>query len=1633
MGNFMHCKDGIWSGDDFTKCFRRDYGDVFIPLLLITCSLLLLILRAVRTAWQSLSAHRYHPLLSTAEDEEDYASESEDEFDEVAPETDEQIEASEDKPWGRQVTVVLELLLALGLMGVHLAELILRTEGKWKKNGWKPIGGLIAWSYVAVVVLTRLFAPKWSRKQSPSLWYHTLLIYLLHLPIVFFEARSAVIHTISETKFVLILHQFAMVTGLCVIALTQRIGNEPVKSYSGGDLEPSTEPLASVFSTFTFSWVNAIIYKGFRKSLQMSDVWDLRRDDHAYQVVNAFRKTKRASSLAWTLIRFFDRYLWAQTFWALGYSLLTFAPVLCLKQILELVDKPEGTSRELLWLYIIGLFVGTVACSIGNGQALYIGRRICIRLRAIIIGEVYSKALRRRDVAAAAAAEAKDLEDIDKSKDDKDKKEETADPANHGAIINLMAVDAFKVAEICAYLHYLTAGVPIQIIVAIFLLYRVLGWSAIAGVASMFLLMPLNYYISRTFSKIQGELMAVTDKRINTMNEIMSSIRIIKYFAWEERFFALVDETRRAELKQLARRFTFWCFAGLVFYASPIIITLVTFFVYTKIAHQELTAPVAFTSLSLFNVLRIPLDQLADMLTNVLQSKVSLNRVEKFLDEEETLKYEQLSQQLHDEQGPFVGFKNANFTWASKAELEREGTLVAGKSAFQLRDLNVRFPSGALSLIVGPTGSGKSSLLMALLGEMTPIDGEVYLPGGGRPREQMVIDPQTGLTESVAYCAQQAWLLNDTIRNNILFASPYNKKRYSAVIRACALTRDLEILNAGDQTEVGDKGIALSGGQKQRISLARALYSNSRYILLDDCLSAVDSHTAQWIYANCILGKLMDNRTQILVTHNVSLCLPGASHVVVMDNGVVKAQGTPEQMVDLGVLADDEELLKASVSRDPSRATSRLPSRAPSVMEINEVIEEQEGARHDAMEAKKDEDKHKAPVMLTQEETKTEGSVSREVYFVYAKAMGGWGYWMLLLLCFLLCQLVNVSQSYWIRKWAASYDTADSSAVKTTYASKPVGASRHVARAETQISFSTVGAYFHQETPLVEALTQSIDLNYYLGVYAALAFAYMIATFMRMAVVFYGSWCASGRLYNDMLHAVMSAKVRFFDSTPLGRIMNRFSKDIETVDQELAVMAMAFFNDVLSVTTVVILITVITPGFLIAGVFITILYVVIGVLYLRTSRELKRLESISKSPIYQHFGETLAGISTIRAYGEERRFIRDNLKKVDGNNRPFFYLWVTNRWLSIRVDAAGALVAFFAGVLIALNLDRLDAGLAGLSLTYAITFTEHMLWVVRLYAVNEMNFNSVERIREYLHVEQEASKIVENHRPPSDWPQKGTVMVKDLELKYAPELPPVIKGVSFDVPPASKVGICGRTGAGKSTIASAFFRFLEPTKGSITIDGVDISTIGLTDLRNALTIIPQDPTLFAGTIRSNLDPFNHFSDEQVAEALRRVHLVGDSTEADGNGINANVFEDLSSAVSEGGGNLSQGQRQLMCVARSLLKAPRLILMDEATASIDFATDAKIQTTIRSEFSGSTILTIAHRLRSIIDYDKVMVLDHGELKEYDHPHVLIQDEGSIFRSMCEQSGEFEALREMAEEAYRKSQVDEALLVDIHSAA
>lgn len=1653
------------------------YLQTLFPLLACAVSVIFLLAQySLHKVQKQRRKRGHHILVDISEEEDDSTDDDEQDDDSLARLTlqktyshGNQSMKDVDRPTGEVFLVTIEFLLVLGLLALNIVN-TLDTSNRRRRAS---IAETVVSAYLSILAGVRLLATT-TTWVSPikGLWDHSALLYATLWLTLIWVFRSVLIHPVDRLLQITTIVSFVITSILVLITLCSRKGNRGVLLEYEGDIEPSREPLASILSLATFTWVDPIVWKGYKKPLELSDVWNVTLADKAETVLAQFRQIKKTHSLAFRLFLHFKTGLLIQGAWCMLGSVFMFLPTLLLKAILEYLEDSEKTPISAAWLYVVLLFATGVVQAVSDGQSLWIGRKICIQLRAIIVGEIYSKTLRRK---ATASTDGDPEKNPPKEKRplltkvrtfwstrgkkirnepqlDSSLKKAPSTQANNGTIINLMSIDSFKVAEICSYLHFLWAATPVQLAMAVGLLYKVLGFSSFVGIVLMILILPLNLYIANSFQAAQKRIMAATDARIHVTNEVLQNIRIIKYFAWERRFQNNVNEKRQIELSALWRKYVLWASAATIWSGVPILITFASFLIYTQVEKRPLVPSIAFPALSMFSLLRIPLDQLADMVAHIQESKVSVDRVERFLEEDETEKYQQLRQSRRRSlPATRIALENATLTWSASPSDATE--------AFRLINMSVDFPIGQLSVIAGPTGSGKTSMLLALLGEMQLLSGSVYIPGGS-VRQDLRPDPITGLTESVAYCAQQAWLVNATIKENILFASPYDEDRYHEIISICALERDLEILDAGDMTLVGEKGITLSGGQKQRISLARAIYSNSKHLLLDDCLSAVDAHTAKHIFEEALTGDLMAHRTCILVSHNVSLTVPFAAQVVVLQNGKITSQGTPEEVAQSGELG--EELLK---SRPVSRATSRGPSRVPSNLE-EETSKLSGGNGHVTPESQGKPARARAKLNKPEKqfvdhriEAKATGSVKFSTIKMYLQAMGPWYYWIFAAFGFIATQLGSVATNLWIRQWANAYhlrrtDTAQT-AVHGLYQVKSVSSS----------SFGGSFLQIPQTAPgfwITETL-YDVDAWYYLGIYALLGAVYVLICFSREIILFWGSRRASWHIHEKLLTSILRAKFRFFDSTPLGQLTNRFSKDIQALDQEVAPVAIGLLHSAASVLTIVILISVITPGFLIPGFFITIMYVLTGLFYIRSSRDLKRIEAVQRSPLFQHFGETLSGVVTIRAYGDESRFIQESHQRVNTHNRPFIYLWATNRWLAFRIDIAGAFVSFFSGMFVVLKAGTIDPGAAGLALSYAITFTQNVLWLVRLYAANEQNMNAVERLQEYINVEQEAPAAIPETKPASNWPSHGAVEFIGYSTRYRSDLEPVLKRVTFRIDPGQKVGIVGRTGAGKSSLALALFRGLEAEEGKILIDGVDIGLIGLQDLREAITIVPQDPTLFTGTLRSNLNPFELFTDEEIFTALRRVQLISgpkgmsdrsgattplgsssqsptlpengttlnsqatssaNGTIASGSTLvqvtsnardNKNLFHDLSSPVAEGGSNLSQGQRQLLCLARALLKAPKIFVMDEATASIDYATDSKIQDTLR-ELKNNTILTIAHRLQTIIDYDRVLVLDKGEVKEYAHPWDLIQQEDGLFRSMCQTSGEFDSLYELAKKAW-----------------
>ena len=1207
---------------------------------------------------------------------------------------------------------VIEMVAAVGellLSGIAL-------ESHTSQSRLSIIASLVQWIYVSLLVTFSIASAKGASSSHRILKQHRAVLYAVNWVISVLLFRSVLVHPHSRRYLVLRSFDLFLISLLLLISIGS--SNKPQEqrphNKSLQDWCQPREPFASYFSLATFVWIEPIIWMGYRKTLEISDVWDLPPADEAARVLADFRRPQRSMRLVTHLLVHHGQELLVQGLWAVCSTIFTFTPTLLIKLLLEYLEDPSASSTNTAWLYVVLLFVSGFLKAMAKGQAAWLGKKIAVHLRAIVVGEIFSKALKRKFTTNAGPTEK--LKSVD-AEDDKDiapaavESNRAKKQATNGNVTNLMAVDSFKIANVTNSFYMLWASVPTELVLGIFLLYNILGYASVAGLAIIVVLTPIKIVIARGFSKVQAKIMKATDARIQTTNELLQNIRIIKYLTFEDRFLYNVQGKRSTELLKLRHRFIWWTLSVTVYNTTPILITFFTFLIYTVVEQKDLKPSVAFPALSIFALLKVPLDKLAQTLAAVQEAMVSVNRVEAYLDESETGKYWQLCKPGTGGSANAMGFQDADFTWSA-----------GDARAFCMSGVNISFALDGLNIIIGPTGSGKTSLMLALIGEMDLLNGHIICPGVVRLDSSV---PSTHeFTESVAYCAQQAWLVNDSVKQNILFGSGWDPKRYGAVVAACALKADLQVLPAGDNTIIGEKGIKLSGGQKQRVALARAVYSKARYLLLDDCLSAVDSHTGQWIMDHCITGDLMRNRTCILITHNLALCMRHAKNVVVLNDGKVIAHGSPDAIAPSITSQDQHIDSESNPNLQPSSSTGpHSNDEHPS--SVHEVEPTAPIAACDGDKTKHPHDSEDiGPVPAVTEqprlERKATGAIHWEYFRLYFTAAGRWYYWLAMILTFFANTFSSLSIDLWIRQWSNSYHeekvgTAKMapvlflSRIKNTLLLKPVN-----------FPLSQKSAWYS----LYATSTTRVDTRYYLGIYAILATFFMTMKGLRMGLLFRGSLSASRNLHNQLLTSITRANFRFYDATPFGQMVNRFSRDIQIIDQELAPVLLGFQAAAFSVLMILILISVVTPLFILPGIVIACLYFVIGKLYINSSRDLKRIESLQRSPLYQQLDEILAGTVSIRAYSHEKRFFQDALALLDNHARAYLYLWATNTWLAFRVDATSALISFFAGAFVVTSAGKISPGTAGLSLTYSITFTEYVLWLVRLYAINEQNMNS---------------------------------------------------------------------------------------------------------------------------------------------------------------------------------------------------------------------------------------------------------------------------------------------------------------------
>lgn len=1467
------------------------------------------------------------------------------------------LDTSVPEPYITTISPLIAILEALGLLSDVIIGIVCMLHGGAPQDCPLAFASVLFSVYLLLLLAGRSYSNEFClQSHSVGLYAVRWLCTAFIVPAMFVEQSGLLTYTA-------ILARLAIFTTLCLFhciaprAPTQISYRDDVLSS-----KPGRDEKASLLSRLTFFWINGLVWKAFRRSLDASDLYQLNRNQTSAVLAPRFRATTAATlPLLWRIYHFFKYDYLKQVVWAALTSVAVFIPPMLMRLILQYLESQNEMARSTAWLCVSGLLTSGLLAGIADCQCNWLGRKIGAKLRTILITEIYAKVL-RKSIARPLQAELEPQSD---------KKANTEGQASHGNILNLISVDAEVISEISGSLYLVWVTFPVQTVIGIYLLYRILGVSGVVGVVFVIALLPLNILVSQRVMAAQGHVLAASDARIQASNELLHNIRTIKYCALEVPFKERVLERRGPEIKRMRSRFIWWSISMILFYSLPFIMTVLTFFCYTIVLGNNLGTSVAFPSLAVFAVLRIPLNRMADSITFLLQAHVSLLRISEFLKERETGKYIQLSRS----DTSFIGFDDATLAWPASRPTNPldEGCIILTEMPsfrpFRLQSLRIAFQKSALNVVCGPSGSGKSSLLLALLGEMDLIRGQVFFPHNEIKSNLTGLQtPTNSLLETTVYCAQEPWIMNRSIRANILMGMPFNDSRYERVLHAVALLQDLDALDQWDQTLAGENGSRLSGGQKQRVALARALYSHSKYVLLDDCLSAVDFRTANHIFFHAVKGPIMRGRTCILATHHTQLAIPHCEHIVILDAGKVKAQGSIEELMSAGFIGADmmegkEETLSwdEKLIKPPTLASGldSLSSKSSS-LEIESLCRDFQAEKR---ETKPD-----------YEERKSEGAVPWSIVRAYLVAMGSGRFWIIILLGFAVQQLAALGTSLWIKEWAFQYDRSKM---------EPILVSR--SSTDDARKPAKIGAW------------------YYLTIYSVIGISYALITLLRDLLIFYGSLKASSQIYERLLNSILYAKLLFFDRVPLGQITNRFSRDVEVMDQSLATFSINAFQIAATLAMVVVLISIFLPAFLLVAFIIFLAYLCVAAVYICGARDFKRIEAVERSPLYQQFGETLAGCVSIRAYARTSMFTTQNYELVDRLNQPYLLQWASKEWLTVRISFLSSMISFSTGAFVLWKLDSISPGAAGLVLTYTATFAESVPWLVQIYAFIQQDLNSVERIIEYTEVEQEAAKPLKTaaQNLPYNWPSQGAIRFHDYTTRYAPELEPALEHISFDIRAGERVAIVGRTGAGKSTLALALIRGLEADGGQIEIDGIDIASVTLRQLRQVVAIVPQDPKLFDGSLRDNLAPLQRHSDDEMLEALRAVRLLGAT---DPGSI---TYSDLDSAADI----LSRGQRQLLCIARGLLRRSRVLVLDEATASVDYATDEAIQAGLRASIAaGTTILTIAHRLLTIADYDRVVVLDAGHVVEQGSLRELLgrRGEGAIFRRLCAESGDIEEI-------------------------
>ncbi|OIW32437.1 multidrug resistance-associated protein [Coniochaeta ligniaria NRRL 30616] len=1329
-------------------------------------------------------------------------------------------------------------------------------------------------------------------------------------------------------------------------------------------IEPAPEETCSWFNYFIwYEWLTPTIWKGARKPIEMADLPGLPWYDEPLYLLSEMntarhnhRKTFRA------LISFQGRELITMAMWvASSYALELVAPF----GMYHLLDYLSAPDRALLhpavWLFL--MFAGPLGRSITFQGYIFRSTRLIVRIKSAMTQELYHRAMTSMELE-------EDVVNAIVSKDGKTPQVQQS--TSNGRLANLMASDIDAITNARDTVA-ITCGVPVGMTLSLIGLYQVVGWASLVGICFMVLAIPLPAWISQRMASSQRKVKVAQDSRISLISEYLGSIKAIKYFAWEDAMIKRISEARRREQKDLWHISILVAFMGSVGDLIPLIALLAIFTLYAGVLKKPLTAPIAFTTLTLVMTMRRNIMMFSYLSRNITSAIISFERLDRF--------FENTTPLTHYPTGP-LSIKHATFRRNKRA-------------TFLLRDISLDFVEGGLNVVTGQSGSGKTTLLLAILGETLLEDGSVTRP------------------EDIAFASQTAWLQSESIRDNILFHSPFEQSRYDRVIEACCLEIDFSELPQGDRTEVGENGATLSaGGQRSRVALARALYSKASVLLLDDIFAALDTKTAASLWKLCFCSDMLKGRTTVLVTQ-MPWVSAQADLAITLENGGIK---TTEQ--HLGVVRKPVTSEEEIGLIENGNADSGINGTEPGKIDVKSPV----------LKAKQDE--------ITNE-MKASGASARLMFFKYMLHFGGPAYALFALLTIVLSNAALIATSFWLSIWVNAYDRQE-----------------------------------------------AVNITFYLGIYALFTLGSAIIDCLGFLTFANGQWIAARNLHKQLINAVMNVSLSWWKDVPVGRVVNRFSRDMNSLDSDLGRMLQYFLGMAVKIFFRIGAISSILPIFMLPGLVTCFIGVLCGEMYTRTAVMVKRLVSSSQSPVFSQFSDSLMGLAVIRARSNMPVVFGDKLaERLRLFSRATEANYNCNRWVSVRIDFITALVTLCAGIIAVSKAGTLPAGLVGFSLLNAAGLSETILGLVRAMNELEVELQSFHRVQEYVQLvpEEKTDDVHDASSSPDltaieakDWPQTGSIEFRNVTIRYDLDGPDILKDVNLKFQAGERVAVVGRTGSGKSTLVLSMLHFTNIVSGTILYDGIDITLIPRKKLRQAITIIPQEAVLFHGTVGSNLDPSGDIPSERLEDAISACGNIASfnfrdaaetnravdtgngttvvlpgiddgptettplllSTNGTTNGIQPVIPTNTTdqpkpSAISSGlslstpvlpnGSNFSHGQRQVLSLCRALVRKSRLMLLDEATASMDYETDQGIQAVLRKEMdrgregdqSRRTLVTIAHRLRTIVDYDKVVVMGGGRVLEVGRPKELYKGRGTFY-DMVRFSGEGEDLVMLMEE-------------------